>query len=313
VIITDNSGNVNGTQQSVPLTGTGTAVGIPAPVSISPINGTGSTETFTLNYSESSGAATIEYVNVLFNPALTPGYGCYIQYAPPTNSFQLFNDAGTTLMTAVKVGSTTPTSNSQCTVNASGATISGNNLTLTFAITFASGFSGQKNVYLYGVAGSGNSGWVLEGTWTPSARQAMTVGPASPINGSGASQSFTLSLPDSNGESDEDADYVLFSTSSSTLANACWIGYFPASNLLDLRNNAGTAWSTGITPGSATQLSNSQCTLTASSVTLTPGGITLGLSLTFGGTFTAQQNVYMETIPYTGTATGFVLQGTWKP
>jgi hypothetical protein len=53
--------------------------------------------------------------------------------------------------------------------------------------------------------------------------------------------------------------------------------------------------------------------LTGSSLTAAPGGYTLGLSLTFSGTFTGSKNVYMEAEPAVGSATAFKLEGTWTP
>jgi hypothetical protein len=44
---------------------------------------------------------------------------------------------------------------------------SGNNLTLSVALTFTGTFTGSKNVYLYATGNNGlNSGWVQKGTWT---------------------------------------------------------------------------------------------------------------------------------------------------
>jgi hypothetical protein len=312
--ITDNSGNVSGTQQNVGLTGTGIAnTVVPAPVSTSPINGSGSPQAFTMTYSDGNGTSDITYVYILFNPAQSYTYGCYI--ASGSGTMYLRNDANTA-WTTVPVGSSTPLSNSQCTLTGSSVGTSGNNLMLKFTLAFAAGFSGQKNVYTEAYGKYGTSSWKVMGTWTPAARQALTAGPISPINSAGASQTFSLTFNDPNGTSDMYTNQVLFSTSPAALSNACWIYYSASSNLLYLRNNANTAWSTGITPGSSTQLSNSQCTLTGSSVAATPGGVTLGLSLTFSGTFTGTQNVYMDTVPFPyapGTATGYQLQGTWTP
>ncbi|MGA3026769.1 MAG: choice-of-anchor D domain-containing protein [Bryobacteraceae bacterium] len=315
LIITDNSGDVAGTQQDVGLTGTGTAApGTPVPVSISPINGSGSTQTFTMTFLDDNGTADVKNLYVLFNTTSAMAYGCEVSYNQTlaSNRIYLANDAGTGWLPSVGVSSSTPLANSQCTVTASGITSSGNELTLTLTITFAAGFSGQKNVYMEAIGASGNSGWMLEGTWTTAPRQTLTTGPISPINGTGLSQTFTLSYPDANGVSDIAKGLVLFSTSSSTSVNACYIEFYP-SGALYLRNNAGTAWSAAVEAGSATPLSNSQCTLTGSSLALAPGGLTLGLSLTFSGTFTGSRNVYMETEPVSGSATGFQLEGTWTP
>ncbi|MGA3026770.1 MAG: choice-of-anchor D domain-containing protein [Bryobacteraceae bacterium] len=316
LIITDNSGNVAGAQQGASLTGTGaTAPGTPVPVSISPINGSGSTQTFTLTYLDDNGISDVKNLYVLFNPTSSMAYGCDVSYyqTATSNRIYLANDAGTAWLPSVSVASSTPLANSQCTVTASGITSSGNELTLSLTITFAAGFSGQKNVYMEAIGASGNSGWVLQGTWTTAARQTLTAGSVlSPsLPGAGISQTFSLSFPDANGVSDIGKGFVLFNASL-TGAGACYVE-FSAPKSLYLRNDGNTAWSSAITVGSATPLSNSQCTLTGSSLTAAPGGYTLGLSLTFSGTFTGSKNVYMEAEPVVGTATGFKLEGTWTP
>jgi hypothetical protein len=314
LIITDNSGNVSGTQQNVGLSGTGaTAPGTPVPVSASPINGSGTTQTFTLTYLDDNGISDVKNLYVLFNPTSSMAYGCDVSYyqTATSNRIYLANDAGTGWLPSVSVASSTPLANSQCTVTGSGITSSGNELTLSLTITFAAGFSGQKNVYMEAIGASGNSGWVLQGTWTTAARQTLTAGSISPINGTGLSQTFSLSFPDANGVSDIGKGFVLFNASL-TGASACYVE-FVAPKSLYLRNDANSAWSSPITVGSATPLSNSQCTLTGSSLTAAPGGYTLGLSLTFSGTFTGSKNVYMEAEPAVGSATAFKLEGTWTP
>jgi hypothetical protein len=45
-------------------------------------------------------------------------------------------------------------------------TPSGNNLTVNFAVTFAPGFAGGKNVYAEVRSGTVDVGWVQLGTWT---------------------------------------------------------------------------------------------------------------------------------------------------
>ena len=68
-------------------------------------------------------------------------------------------------------GSSSSISNSQCTLAGTGTSVttSGNTLTINFAITFGSTFTGSKNVYMEAINSSGSmsSGWTEEGTWTP--------------------------------------------------------------------------------------------------------------------------------------------------
>ena len=89
--------------------------------------------------------------------------------------------------------------------------------------------------------------------------------------------------------------------------------YIMSTNLLYLENNTGTGVSAGVTPGSAVQVSNSQCTLmgTGSSYSATGSMATLSVSLTFSGTFIGLKNVYLLSSQINGTNSGWVLKGTW--
>ena len=60
-------------------------------------------------------------------------------------------------------------SNAQCTMIGTGSSVTGsaNTLTMTLNMTFASGFSGTTNVYMYASDSAGlSSGWQKRGTWT---------------------------------------------------------------------------------------------------------------------------------------------------
>jgi hypothetical protein len=91
---------------------------------------------------------------------------CLVYYAPSTNRIYLENNAATAWQsTPMGSGSL---SNSQCTVNAAGASVTaaGNTLTLNVPITFTSGFAGVKNTYMYAAGGTLSSGWYNMGSWT---------------------------------------------------------------------------------------------------------------------------------------------------
>jgi Abnormal spindle-like microcephaly-assoc'd, ASPM-SPD-2-Hydin/Beta-propeller repeat len=308
--VIDNSGNT-GSTQTVTLSGTGaTASGPPTVVSIAPTSGIGQTQTFTMVYSDPNGISDLSQVLVLFNTSTSLSSACAVVYKPGTNQLYLYNNAGTALTTGITPGSGS-VSNSQCTLTGSGSSVttSGNNLTLNAALTFAGSYGGAKSSYLEAVGNTQNSGWVLEGTWTPT----MVVS-LSPASGTGLSQTFTTVYSDPNGVSDLSAVRLLFNTSLN-VTSACYVEYSPATNKMYLYNDAGTAWlSTAVVPGSSTSVSNSQCTLdgTGSSFSTSGNNLTLNVALTFTGTFTGLQNVYMEAVGKTQTST-WVGKGTWTP
>jgi hypothetical protein len=292
------------------------SAGPPTVVSVSPSSGSGLTQTFTGVYSDPNGAGDLGNVRILVS-ASTGVNACYVFYYPGTNLLYLENNAGTGLSSGITPGSSAQLSNSQCTVSGTGSSyaVSGNNGTLAVALTFSGTFTGQKNVSLLAQENNNgsSSGWVQEGTWTPSPLAAPTVVSVSPSSGFGLTQTFTAKYSDSNGTSDLENMRVL--VSASTGANACYVFYYPSPNLLYLDNNAGTGLSAGITPGSSSQVSNSQCTLsgTGSSYGVSGNTATLAVALTFSGTYTGQKNISLLAQGNDGSSSGWVTKGTWTP
>ena len=140
----------------------------------------------------------------------------------------------------------------------------------------------------------------------------LTVVSVTPNSGSGVSQVFTAVYSDPHGASILNAAYVLFNTSVSGV-NACYVEYYPTTNLLYLKNDAGTALSTGIAPGSSATVSNSQCTLsgTGSSYTTSGNSATLNVALTFTGS--TSTNIYLYAGDKNNQNTGWIKEGSWTP
>jgi DNA-binding beta-propeller fold protein YncE len=311
--VTDNSGNVSGSKQTAALTGTGTASNTPGAVSLSPASGTGSTQIFTAVYSDSSGFASLTTVRFLINTGISAANGCYLQYLPAQNTMYLENNAGNASATLTP-GSATAVSNSQCTLAGIGTTVSnsGNNLTITLALSFTSTFTAQQNLYLLAGNASASTGWVQKGTWTPGTVTTPGVVALSPASGSGSTQTFTAVYSDPKGYADLATVRLLINTAISA-ANGCYVQYSPAQNTLYLENNAGNGSAT-LTPGSAASVSNSQCTLAGTGTIVNTSGtdMTITFALSFTNTFTAQQNVYLLA-GSASASTGWVQKGTWTP
>ena len=246
------------------------------------------------------------------------GSACYVYYHPQTNQLYLANDAGNVWMTpALTPGVAGTASNSQCTLNAATSSVStaGANLTLSVALTFSSTLAGTRNVYLYAGGLSGlNSGWVKEGAWTPN----LNAGPPaivslSPNSGAGMSVTFQAVYSDPNGAAGLN-EILLQVNAAQSSSGACYVYYQPQANLLYLFNN--DAWMTpGLTPGAAGTVSNSECTLSAGSSSVTTAGndLVLNVALTFSDTFVGSKNVYLYAAGLGGLATGWVEKGSWTP
>ena len=142
----------------------------PSTVSVSPNSGSGTSQAFTLQYSDTAGAANLQQVWVYFNATLAnpASNTCMLYYNAPTSQIELLNDNATAWMPAA-IGSSSTLQNSQCSVNVATAAValSGNTVTLQVTVTFSRAFAGAKNTYLHAVDEAGsNSGWQQLGGWT---------------------------------------------------------------------------------------------------------------------------------------------------
>jgi len=282
-------------------------------VRATPAAGYGFAQTFTAEYSDPNGVADLSKVALLFNSAISSAMACSVSYSPSLNLLYLVNDVGSGLQGSVTPGSSATVSNSQCKLSGTGSSYStsGNTATLNVSLTFNVAFlAATEHIYLYAAEANGTSvGWSKEGTWGG----APTFASLTPNSGSATAQTFAAVVSDPNGIADLTGVYLLFNTSI-TAGKACYVLYYPSSNLLYLKNDAGTAVSAGIAPGSSATASNSQCTLagTGSSDVTSGDMATLNVALTFTNAFLAPPKaIYTYALEKDGITSGWVREGTW--
>ena len=285
-----------------------------------PSSGSGSSQTFTLQYSDTAAAANLQQVWAYFNATLAnpASNACMLYYSASTNQINLLND-GATLWMPATLGSATTLRNSQCSLNLGTATVglNGNILTLTVTVEFKPAFDGAKNVYLRAVDEAGtNSGWQQPGAWTVAftAGTPSTVS-VSPSSGSGASRTFALQYSDSQGAANLQQAWVYFNaTLANPASNACLLYYNAGTSQINLLNDNATAWLPA-TVGAATTLENSQCSLNVAATTVTLSGntLTLNVPLTFQAAFAGAKNVYLHAVDEAGTNSGWQQLGAWIP
>jgi uncharacterized protein YhjY with autotransporter beta-barrel domain len=136
--------------------------------SASPSSGSGANRTFRFTASDPNGYSDLISMQVIIDQTANAFTTCYLAYGPPANQIFLLNDNRTQWMGGVQLGSGGTLSNSQCSVNlgASSASKSGNTVTLDLNLSFSSGFSGTKNIYMYTLDKMYQSaGWQTMGTW----------------------------------------------------------------------------------------------------------------------------------------------------
>ncbi len=138
----------------------------PSPVSVVPNNGNSSSQTIAFEFTDPNGAADIASTQIDINATLVVSNACYLYFVHSTNGFYLASDAGV-WQGPLTLGSSGILQNSQCSVNtgASSVTISGDNLTLSLALTFTPAFAGSKNIYMEAENATLTSGWVKLGAW----------------------------------------------------------------------------------------------------------------------------------------------------
>jgi hypothetical protein len=313
----DVSGSNSGWQQRGAWTVPASS-GTPATVSVTPSTGSAASQTFALQYSDTTGAANLQTVWAYFSATLADpaSNSCLLYYNVAANQIDLIQNSGTG-WTAATPGAAMTLENSQCSLNLAETTVmlSGNTLTLNLAMTFAPAYAGAKNVYLYAADVSGsNCGWQQLGTWTvPSTAGIPTANSVTPSSGSAASQTFTLQYSDAAGAASLQTVWVYFSaTLANPASNSCLLYYNVGANQINLIQDSGTAW-TAATPGAAMTLENSQCSLNTAETTVMLSGdaLTLNLAMTFQPAYAGAKNVYMYAADVSGLNSGWQQLGTW--
>jgi uncharacterized repeat protein (TIGR01451 family) len=146
---------------------------------------------------------------------------------------------------------------------------------------------------------------------TGTAPSAVSVAPSS---GSGAQQTFALHYADPLGAADLTSVWVWFTAnfSSGSSANSCMLYYARATNQLFFLNDAGTAWSSPVAPGTALTLSNSQCSVNVGAASVTPSGTDLivNLPVTFAAAYAGTRSTYMYAAGSSGNS-GWQAMGSW--
>ncbi len=124
---------------------------------------------FQATFSDPSGSSDIAGANLLVAASLSTQHVCWVRYVGSNQSLYLQNDAGSALLGPVQPGGSQTVSNSQCTLSGVGSSVtSGETLTLTMNLTFAPGYVGSKNLYMYTQTKENvSSGWGSYGTWIP--------------------------------------------------------------------------------------------------------------------------------------------------
>jgi PKD domain len=289
----------------------------PQAVSVTPSSGSGSSQMFSFVFSDPNGFTDLSTTYMGLNATLTWPGGCYTYYDRNANALWLLNDPANLWLGPVTPGAATSLQNSQCTLSAGGSSASGsgNNLTVNVALSFNSAFGGAKNIYMCALDNSGaSSNWQQRGAWTvPNPNNLPpTVVSVTPSSGSGSSQTFSFVFSDGNGFTDLSTTYIGFN-STLTWPGGCYTYYDRNANALWLLNDPANLWLGPVTPGAATSLQNSQCTLSGagSSVSGSGNNLTVNVALSFNSAFGGAKNIYMCALDNSGASSNWQQRGAW--
>jgi hypothetical protein len=299
--------------------GTWTA-GAPAVItadSVTPASGSGSTQTFAVQFSDSAGANDLAQAWVWFSASFTTpvANSCLTYYDRAGNRLLLLDDGGTAWLSAT-VGAAGTLQNAQCAIAMGGSTNvtpGGLTLTLNLAMTFKPAYAGAKSIFAYGANASANSGWQTLGTWTAGAPAVITADSVTPSSGSGSTQTFAVQFSDSAGAADMTMAWVWFNAAFTTPAvNSCLLFYDRPANVLWLLNDPGTQWN-GVALSSSDALENAQCSVgLGGNTTATANGttLTLNIALTFKPAYAGAKSVFLYGAAMNANS-GWQTRGTW--
>lgn len=266
--------------------------GAPTLVSVSPSSGSGQSQDFTVTVSDSLGALSISYIDLLINGSLNGQNACWIYFDHAAKQISLAGDSGW------------GTSNTHCAASLDSASDNGNTATLAVKVTFSSTWTGVKNIWAAAGDGAGNnSNYQQMGTFDVGSIAAPVLS-MSPTSGSGPGGTFSFTSTGQGGASNPAGENVLINSSVNG-AGACWM-YF--NGQLWLADDQGANWSRA---AAGQSLQNSQCTVSSLQDLSSGNAASFQVTIAFGAGFTGKKNVYLYAVNQAGGNTGYQPEGSW--
>ena len=292
-----------------------------------PLSGIGLNHILNLVVTNPSGGQAIQSIQVNVSNPYTTANACAVTFGISAKTIALANDSGSGNVGSAVIGSNATLQNSQCTANAAGTTMAvvGNSVAVRVSLTYLPAFGNvgggmTKYVNVMATDNQGNTLSIVQAaSWSLVAAQPPVVVSLTPSSGQGLSQAFALTISDSAGAIDLASVQLLFANSAS-LSSACAVTYISQQKTLGLTNDAGTGYAGYVTPGQASSVSNSQCTLSGagSSIQTSGNSLIMTASLQFNTAFasigtSAAKTIYANPVSSAGQGPsgGIVSAGTW--
>jgi hypothetical protein len=290
---------------------------VPAPprvVSVTPSSGSGFTQVFRYLFTDPNGAADIAVVEAKFTPA-TPGASCTVTYRASNQKFTL--DISGQASEPLPPGAPGGVHSTACTLHGqtSAVTLSGNELIVDVAITFAGEYPGEKTIHGWVTdRGDLQSPGVAFGQWTvpdtPFPPQAVSVSPAA---GSGFTQVFSVTFSDNNG-SEDISTANLNIHAQNNLAFSCYVRVSLGSSFIELLNDSGVFLPLAVVAmGSQGTVQNSQCSVdgAASSMSRAGATLTVNLAITFHAGYAGAKQIFASASDRQGLSAPWTALGSW--
>lgn len=232
------------------------------------------TASITSTYSDPDGWSNIASAQVLVNTSLTGAGSVWLRYDAPKNQLYLRSGDNTTWLGPVTPGISGVLDNGRVALLAGQSRVSstGDNLTVKWGLKFHQSFSG-RTYSLYSVAADRftpltSLPWVKKGSYTVSSPpRTVAITPTTGQSLPGALVTYEATYRDADPGS-QIGDAALIVNSRLNGSQAVYARYNAATNKLYLCSDSCGVWLGGITPGTASTVSNSYATLHASATTV---------------------------------------------
>jgi len=264
-------------------------------------------------YSDTAGYGALTKVQLCAGHLTYPSTSLYAAYVPATNLLYLYNASN------VAVGGFTPGSKNVITTALGSlycayttVTGTGNDLTINWAISASSNFTGVQNVYLQAADATATSSWAALGKWTVTlpVPSASGLAPYPGTTNAGTSTTLSATYADTGGDSLLTKVQICVGTLGYP-STSLYAAYLPATNLLYLYNASNVAIG-GFAPGSNNVIITALGSLNCAGTTVTNSlsTITVNWDITPTASLSGQQNVYLQASD-AGTTSSWGEFGTW--
>jgi hypothetical protein len=251
-----------------------TVTSTPVLAAFDPQGGSSMVQRFLVKYENVISTGGLQYVQVLFNTALSGVNACYVIYygstqpglVNETGFAGLVNDSGIGFVGTLTPGSNRTLENSQCTLRGEDLKIWDNGYIVLLTLEFKPSFTGAKAAYTRAMdMANMDGGWVHARDWLVSRSPGSPPSIVSVIPEYGPATVQTFSILDTHDDGVDkltSAELLLSAHRPSTdLTNTCHLTFNISGRQVSLTNDAGTATVGSIALGSNQAVENSKCIL----------------------------------------------------